>query len=60
MFRHIVSFKFKNDISNEEIKNVTEKLLGLRDKIDVIRTMEIGIDVLHRETSYDIATYRHV
>lgn len=55
MFRHIVCFKFKDEIRDEAIAKVTANTYGLKDKIDVIRSMEIGKDVLKRNISFDLA-----
>ncbi|MBI5642587.1 MAG: Dabb family protein [Deltaproteobacteria bacterium] len=52
MITHIVLFKLKTP---EEIKNVREMLLGLKDTVPVIRHLEAGIDVLRSHRSYDIA-----
>ena len=52
MFRHLVMFKFK---TLEDAKKAKELLGELPAKIDVIRTMELGIDELRRDYSYDLA-----
>lgn len=58
MIRHIVLFKFKpfkNDeekqISEQEIK---EALLALKDKINVLKSIEVGINTNPKE-SYNLA-----
>lgn len=55
MFRHIVCFKFKDEIREEAIPIVTANIYGLKDKIDVIRSVEVGTDVLGRKISFDLA-----
>jgi hypothetical protein len=54
MVTHIVLFKLKdrNALSIEKARDV---LLGLKGKIPVLRHLEVGVDVLHTERSYDIA-----
>lgn len=55
MFRHIVCFKFRDEIRDEAIATATANVYGLKDKIDVIRSIEIGQDVLRRNNSFDLA-----
>lgn len=56
MFTHIVLFKLK-DKSQETIQKIKKDLLELKEKIPLIKFMEVGIDVVHSERSYDIALY---
>ncbi|WP_139903918.1 Dabb family protein [Clostridium thermarum] len=54
MFTHIVFFKL-NDPSKENLeraKNILEQMEG---KIPQLKYIEVGVDVLHTERSYDIA-----
>ena len=55
MFRHIVLFKFKPEYREEAVVKAAENLRSLKDKIDFIRSMEIGVDDLHRPISCDLA-----
>lgn len=48
-------FKFRDEIRDEAINKVTANVYGLKDKIDVIRSIEIGKDVLRRKISFDLA-----
>ena len=60
MIKHIVFFKFKPDISAAERDAGMSGLRGLPDKIDFIRTFELGEDVLRLPRSWDlvlVATY---
>lgn len=60
MIRHVVFFKFKPEASAADIPAVLDQLRALPDKIDVIRSFEVGEDVLHSPRSWDavlIATY---
>lgn len=54
MITHIVLFKLK-DRSAESIARTAEVLRSMEGKIDVLRHIEVGIDVLHSDRSYDIA-----
>ena len=59
MIRHIVMFKLKktqNEDSLEGIKNeIKLRLESLPGKIDVIRTMEVGINVVTSDRAFDLA-----
>lgn len=52
MFTHIVFFKLKNKEQTEEAKNI---LLSMEGKIPELKGLEVGVDVLHTERSYDLA-----
>lgn len=54
MFTHIVLFKLKN---KEDAQQVKEKLLGLEGRVPQLRLLEVGIDVIHSQRSYDVALY---
>lgn len=53
MITHIVMFKLK-DTSKLNIEKTRDVLLSMEGKIDILRHIEVGIDVLHSERSYDI------
>jgi len=53
MITHIVCFKLK-DRSPESVGKTAQVLRDMEGKIDVLRHLEVGIDVLHSERSYDI------
>jgi hypothetical protein len=60
MIKHVVFFKFKPDISAAEREAGISGLRGLPDKIDFIRTFELGEDVMRLPRSWDlvlVATY---
>lgn len=60
MIRHVVFFKFKPEAGASERTSVLDQLRALPDKIDVIRSFEVGEDVLQIARSWDavlIATY---
>lgn len=54
MITHIVLFRLK-DKSGENLKKTAEILMSMKGKVDLLRHIEVGIDVLHSERSYDIA-----
>lgn len=54
MITHIVLFKLK-DRSPESVERSAQVLRNLEGRIDVLKSIEVGIDVLHTERSYDIA-----
>ncbi|OBR67373.1 stress responsive protein [Paenibacillus oryzae] len=54
MITHIVFFKLK-DRSKASVDATAAVLRNLEGKIDVLRYIEVGTDVLHSERSYDIA-----
>jgi Stress responsive A/B Barrel Domain len=60
MIKHVVFFKFKPEASHAERKAALDELRALPDKIDVIRSFEVGEDILQSPRSWDaalIATY---
>ena len=54
MITHVVLFKLK-DSSQNNIEKARGVLLGMRGKIPLLRHLEVGMDVLHSERSFDIA-----
>jgi hypothetical protein len=54
MITHIVFFKLK-DRSLQSVEKASDVLMGLKGRIPQLRYIEVGIDVLHSERSYDIA-----
>lgn len=54
MITHIVLFKLANP-SAENIAATRSKLLGMDGKIDLLRHIEVGVDLIRSERSYDIA-----
>lgn len=55
MIRHIVFFKFRPEVSATERRSVLDELRALPDKIDVIRSYEVGEDILHSPRAWDAA-----
>ena len=60
MIKHVVFFKFKPEAPADARREVINQLRALPDKIDVIRSFEIGEDIMHSARAWDvveIATY---
>lgn len=53
MIKHIVCFKLK-DNSEKECKKAAEVLSSMKGNVDLIRSMEVGVDFLHSQRSYDV------
>ena len=54
MVKHIVLFKLKyNSIDN--CQKAKEVLLSMEGKVPELRSIEVGIDYLHSDRSYDVA-----
>ena len=54
MFTHIVFFKLKDD-SQENVEKVAAILNAMKGKIPELKEIEVGIDILHTERSYDLS-----
>ena len=54
MITHIVFFKLK-DASPGNIEKTRNVLQGLDGNVPQLRNLEVGVDVIHSERSYDIA-----
>jgi hypothetical protein len=54
MITHVVLFKFK-DRSPQSIEKARAALAGLAGKIPQLRHLEVGVDILHLDRSYDLA-----
>ena len=53
MIKHIVCFKLK-DNSTENCEKAKEVLLSMQGNVPQLRDIEVGVDFLHSERSYDI------
>lgn len=53
MIKHIVCFKLK-DNSEAECLKAKDVLLSMKGNVPMLRGIEVGIDFLHSERSYDI------
>ena len=54
MITHIVFFKL-TDPSAANVQATVDKLRSMDGKIDLLRHLEVGVDVIRSERSYDIA-----
>ena len=54
MVKHIVLFKLK-DNSPENCLKAKEILLSMEGNVPQLRTIEVGVDYLHSDRSYDLA-----
>ena len=55
MLRHVVFFKFKDGVGEEEIADLETSLAELPPVIPEILSYEFGQDTVHSERSYDLA-----
>ena len=53
MMKHIVMFKIKDDYKSE-ILNAKARMESMINKIEEIRALQVGIDFLHSDRSYDL------
>ena len=53
MIKHIVCFKLK-DNSREKCEEAKNVLMGMKGNVELIRDINVGIDFLNSERSYDI------
>jgi len=58
MIRHVVSFKFKDEVSGaskeQNMQKSKELLEGLPGKIPEIKNLEIGVNIKEDPTNYDM------
>ncbi len=54
MITHIVLFKLAEPTA-ENLEATRNKLLSMDGRIDLLRYLEVGVDVIRSERSYDIA-----
>jgi len=57
MIVHIVMFKFKEENKASNLLKVKAALENLVNKIDVLKSMEVGIDFNHSERAMDLSLY---
>lgn len=53
MIKHIVCFKLK-DNSQAECEKAKEILLSMKGNVPMLRDIQVGVDFLHSERSYDV------
>ena len=54
MLTHIVLFKLKED-SKDQIEELKNRLMAMEGQIPELLSIEVGIDVVRSERSYDLA-----
>ena len=57
MIVHIVMFKFKDENKESNIEMVKEKLNQLVDKIDGLKSMEVGVNFNESDRAFDLSLY---
>lgn len=57
MIVHIVMFKFKNENKALNMARVQKKLEDLEESIDVLKSMEVGINFNESERAMDMSLY---
>ena len=53
MIKHIVCFKIKEEYKNR-IEEARKTLLSMKENVPTVLDINVGIDLLHSERSYDI------
>lgn len=53
MVKHVLFVKLKNN-SQQECQKLKELFLSMKEKVEVIRDLQVGIDFLHSDRSYDV------
>lgn len=53
MVKHVLFVKLK-DNSPEQCQKLKDLFLTMKDEIDFVRDVQVGIDFLHSERSYDV------
>lgn len=54
MIKHVVFFKFKPEAGDDARRDVVNHLRELPDKIDLIRSWEIGEDIMRSARAWDV------
>ena len=57
MIVHIVMFKFKEEDKEKNIKKVKQELNALVQKIDELKSIEVGVDFNQSERAFDLSLY---
>ena len=57
MIVHIVMFKFKDENKESNILKVENELNALVEKIDELKSIEVGIDFNQSERAFDLSLY---
>lgn len=54
MFTHVVFFKLKD---KKDIQKTRDLLLALKDKISLIKFIEVGVNIIESDRAYDLILY---
>ena len=54
MFRHVAMFRFRDDVQEETIRSIRDRLLALPNTIESIRSYEVGRDLGLKSTTWDM------
>ncbi len=54
MFHHVAMFRFREDVSDQEIADVRRRLVAMPDTIDVIREFRVGRDAGLSDATWDM------
>ncbi|MFC1467679.1 Dabb family protein [Verrucomicrobiota bacterium] len=57
MVKHIVMWRMKPEVTQEQIAEMKAQLEGLKGKIDELIDIEVGIDFQRKEASSDVSLY---
>jgi len=57
MLTHIVCWKYKDEVSEEQREDHRAALMGLVGQVPEIRDFRVGKDILHLERSFDTGLY---
>ncbi len=55
MITHVVLMKFKNENKESAMARAHELLLSMVGKVDVLRHLEVGLNVVESERAFDLA-----
>lgn len=51
MIKHIVCFKLKE---GEDVNTAKDVLLSMKENVPMIKDIQVGVDILHSERSFDL------
>lgn len=57
MIVHIVMFKFREENKTQNIQQVEKELNALVEKIDELKSIEVGVDFNGSERAFDLSLY---
>ena len=57
MIVHIVMFKFREENKNVNLIQVQRELNGLVEKIEELKSLEVGVDFNRSERAFDLSLY---